>query len=91
MTDITSKPLERKDFLTNIRVAKKFGISTEEAKKILKKLYLAKKQIYVRHPNGSHKNPAVTTNRRNHTSGEYLLHPAAHELFMQELAKLKEK
>ena len=77
------------DFLTNAKVAKKFDVSIEDATKALKTLYIkhATVRIETCGNNSSRQTPAVTPNVRKHVSNEYLLHPMAHELIKQELAK----
>jgi hypothetical protein len=76
----TEKSYTRADFLPPSKVATKFGLSLDEAKKIMQKLRTSK-QIFVLN---DHKCTIIV--KFSKTSGLYL-HPMAQEAFRQHLEK----
>ena len=96
MPDEEVKQYTKADFLTNTKTAKKFNISKEEAKKVLKQLFLkqTKVQFYTRAADNRKifvRAYAVIINQTMDRSTEYLLHPAAHNIFLEQLNKSKQK
>ena len=74
------KSYTKEDFLTPGKVAKKFNISTEEARKIMRKLSL-KRAIFVLN---NHKSSIIVKRGKNSTP---YLHPMAIEAFQDYLKK----
>ena len=73
------------DYLTPAKVAKKFGISTENARSIMKRLMFKRANFAL---NG-HRSPIVT-NLGKKGAGFYYLHPLAITAFQQYLEKQKD-
>ena len=89
MNQEKQKVLVKEDFLTNGKVAKKFNVTTPEATKALRALYLRHATVKVAIANtvGFRETSAVTQNRNCNHRNAFLLHPLAHDLLEQELKK----
>ena len=72
----------KSDFLTPSKVGQKFAISTAEAEKLMKKLYMRQATFVL---NG-HKSPVVLKIGKNHS---FYLHPMANAVFQQQLDNQK--
>lgn len=76
------KGFTRDDFLSPSKVGEKFSITTAEAEKLMKKLYMRQAAFVL---NG-HKSPVVLKPKGN---GSLLLHPMAQAIFQQQLENQK--
>ena len=72
----------KSDFLTPTKVGEKFSISTQDATKLMEKLYKRQATFIL---NG-HKSPVVLKMGKSHT---FLLHPMANIVFQQQLDNQK--